>query len=54
MSEANDAKLETPDENIACDECGQFGAIKLAGRRLCHDCVALAGCGCAGRGGDEG
>ena len=36
-----------------CEECGQFGALEIAGRSLCPDCVALAGCGCAGHGEGE-
>ena len=41
-------------ENDPCDECGQFGALEIAGRRLCPDCVAVAGCGCAGHDNSEG
>jgi hypothetical protein len=40
-------------EAAACEECGQFGAMEIAGRQLCPDCVSLAGCGCAGHGGDD-
>jgi len=36
-----------------CEECGQFGTLEIAGRCLYPDCVALAGCGCAGHGKDE-
>ena len=41
-------------ESDQCDECGQFGALEIAGRRLCPECVAVAGCGCAGHGDSEG
>jgi hypothetical protein len=37
-------------ENVSCEECGQFGALEIAARCLCPECVALAGCGCAGHG----
>jgi hypothetical protein len=40
-------------ENAKCEECRQFGAIEIAGRQFCPDCVVLAGCGCAGHGDDE-
>jgi len=32
----------------ACEHCGSFEAMEIAGKVLCADCVALAGCGCAG------
>jgi hypothetical protein len=35
-------------EDTACDTCGNFGALEIADRLLCPDCVALAGCGCGG------
>jgi hypothetical protein len=35
-----------------CDDCGQFGTLEIGGRRLCGDCVTLAGCGCGGLGGN--
>ena len=38
----------------ACERCGSFDALEIAGKLLCADCVALAGCGCAGHGVDEG
>ena len=37
-----------PAEDRPCEACGQFDAIEMAGRVLCADCIALAGCGCAG------
>ena len=41
----------TPD--AACERCGSFDAQEIAGQVLCADCIALAGCGCAGHGDDE-
>jgi hypothetical protein len=32
----------------SCDRCGSFDVLEIAGQFLCTDCVALAGCGCAG------
>jgi hypothetical protein len=43
----------TRGENAACEGCGSFDAMEIAGKILCRDCVALAGCGCAGDGGAE-
>jgi hypothetical protein len=37
----------------ACERCGSFEALEIAGQFLCADCVALAGCGCAGHGHEE-
>ena len=39
--------------DAACERCGQFDTVEIGGSVLCPDCVALAGCGCAGHGGDE-
>jgi hypothetical protein len=41
-------------ENAACGRGGSFDVLKFAGRTLCKDCIALAGCSCAGHGGDSG
>jgi hypothetical protein len=40
------------DEKTACERCGSFDVLEIAGQFLCADCVAVAGCGCAGHGGD--
>jgi len=40
-------------EDTACERCGRFEVLEIAGKFLCADCVALAGCGCAGHGADE-
>jgi hypothetical protein len=40
-------------ENTACDKCGNFGALEIAGRKLCADCVTLAGSACAGSASDD-
>ena len=37
----------------ACERCGSFEVLEIAGHFLCADCVAIAGCGCGDRGGDE-
>jgi hypothetical protein len=34
--------------NEACESCGSFEALDIAGKFLCADCVALAGSSCAG------
>jgi len=39
--------------DAACERCGSFDVLEIAGKLLCADCVALAGCGCAGHGGGE-
>jgi len=41
-------------ENAACERCGSFEVMEFAGRTLCKDCIELAGCGCAGHGGEGG
>jgi hypothetical protein len=38
----------------ACEQCGSHDVIEIAGQALCKDCIALAGCGCAGDGDDSG
>jgi hypothetical protein len=47
----------TPERQVktdaACERCGSFDVLEIAGEFLCADCVALAGCGCAGHGKDE-
>jgi len=35
-------------EDVACDECGNFGALEIGDRKLCAECVTLAGSSCAG------
>jgi hypothetical protein len=37
----------------ACERCGSFDVLEIAGQFFCADCVALAGCGCAGHGDEE-
>jgi hypothetical protein len=41
-------------EATACERCGSFDVLEIAGKFLCSNCVALAGCGCAGHDEDEG
>ncbi|MDD5139200.1 MAG: hypothetical protein PHY43_02940 [Verrucomicrobiales bacterium] len=43
-----------PAEKSQCDECGNFGALEIGDRRLCTDCVTLAGSACAGSTADDG
>ena len=31
-----------------CERCGSWEAQEMGGRWLCPDCIALAGCSCAG------
>ena len=38
-------------EDAACERCGSFEVMEFAGKFLCADCIAQAGCGCAGHGG---
>ena len=40
------------EKSSGCERCGSFEVLEIAGKFLCTDCVALAGCGCAGHGGD--
>jgi len=40
--------VKTVNESVACERCGSFEAMEITGKFLCADCVALAGCGCAG------
>jgi hypothetical protein len=42
---------ELPD--AACERCGSFDVLEIAGKFLCGDCVTRAGCACAGHGRDE-
>ncbi len=39
-----------PQAEVACERCGSFDVLEIAGQFLCGDCVATAGCGCAGHG----
>jgi hypothetical protein len=48
MQPFNNSTPVVTDENAACDVCGNFGALEIADRLLCSDCVSLAGCGCGG------
>jgi len=48
--------LETnsiPEAGAACERCGSFDVLEIAGKFLCADCVAQASCGCAGHGSSE-
>jgi hypothetical protein len=37
-----------PDDQLACDQCGRFGAIQLEDRKLCPTCYECSGACCAG------
>ena len=39
-------------EDTACERCGSCDVMEFAGKWLCADCIATAGCGCAGHGSD--
>ena len=39
-------------ENLACDECGRFGAIEVADRKLCPECYETCGSCCPDLGRD--
>jgi hypothetical protein len=41
-------------KDAGCEGCGSFEVMVFAGKLLCADCIALAGCGCAGHDQDEG
>jgi len=43
------AELQT-NENLICDECGRFGAVEVAERKLCPDCYETCGSCCPGLG----
>jgi hypothetical protein len=47
MSSQPESKMTA---EAACERCGNFEVLEIAGKFLCSDCVALAGCGCAGHG----
>ena len=47
--EANPNRLVA---DAACERCGSFDVLEIAGQFLCGECVATAGCGCAGHGKD--
>jgi hypothetical protein len=40
-------------EDLACDQCGRFGAIDFGDQRLCPDCYATRGSCCPEFGRDE-
>jgi len=45
--------VNSTNEDKACERCGSFEVLEISGLTLCTDCVALAGCGCAGHGGSQ-
>ena len=49
-----ETKPSNSTEDAACERCGRFDALEFAGKFLCADCIALAGCGCAGHDGGNG
>ncbi len=54
MQPFNNATTGLPSNDAACERCGSFDVLEIAGQQLCIDCIALAGCGCAGHGGGDG
>jgi hypothetical protein len=36
------------EDDGVCERCGNPEALEIAGKFLCSDCIAQAGCGCAG------
>lgn len=48
-----ESKTSNTTNDAACERCGSFDTMEIAGQILCPDCIALAGCGCAGHGDDE-
>ncbi len=43
----------SPNETVPCDECGRFGAIEVADRKLCPECYETSGSCCPGLGREE-
>jgi len=41
------------EEGLVCDQCGRFDAIEVGEFKLCPDCHANSGAGCAGGGDDS-
>jgi hypothetical protein len=39
-------------EELTCDECGQFGALEIGAGKYCAGCHGILGSSCGG-GGDE-
>jgi hypothetical protein len=39
--------VETKPAKEACERCGSFDVMEIAGKFLCAECVALAGSSCA-------
>jgi hypothetical protein len=37
----------------ACERCGSFDALEIAGHFLCAGCIALAGSACGGSSDDD-
>jgi len=52
MNSSEPAKSTAAAKDAQCERCGSFDALEFAGQLLCGDCIALAGCGCAGHGDD--
>jgi hypothetical protein len=40
--------VESNSAKEACERCGSFDVMEIAGKFLCAECVALAGSSCAG------
>ena len=52
MDLSDPAKTTATAKDAQCERCGSFEALEFAGQFLCAECIAMAGCGCAGHGDD--
>jgi hypothetical protein len=41
------------DDDNVCEHCGNPEALEIAGKWLCLNCIAEAGCGCGGAADEE-
>lgn len=48
-----DQNLTTADDAV-CEECGSYGALETGDRKLCPNCITLAGSACAGSEDNDG
>jgi hypothetical protein len=50
---AGDDQTVTAGESAACAACGSFDAWEIGDRKLCADCITLAGSACGGSASDD-
>jgi hypothetical protein len=48
------ANLRYEGAAVACEECGQFDAMKITGCKRCPDCLTLTSSSCTGSPDDGG